>query len=184
MSIPILTLDIDTLSGMTPLRLVVFSLGSNLGDSLETLQGAVTTLAATPGVDLTGVSSVYRTAPVGGPAQDDYLNLVVTGWSSLPTRVLLERAQAIEEAFGRTRLERWGPRTLDIDLVAVGDRHVDSADLTLPHPRAHERAFVLVPWLEVDPDAVLPGRGRVADLVAGLPVDGVERLTDREVDLP
>ena len=184
MSIPNLALDIDTLSSMAPSRPVVFSLGSNLGDSLETLQGAVNTLALTPGLELTGVSSVYRTAPVGGPAQDDFLNVVVTGSSTLTTDVLLERAQAIEQAFGRTRLERWGPRTLDIDLVAVGDLRVESADLTLPHPRAHERAFVLVPWLEIDPDAQLPDRGRLADLVAALATDGVERVLDQVVDLP
>ena len=184
MSIPNLTLDIDTLSSMAPLRPVVFSLGSNLGDSLETLQGAVNTLAVTPGLELTGVSSVYRTAPVGGPAQDDFLNLVVTGFATLTTAILLERAQAIEQAFGRTRAQHWGPRTLDIDLIAVGDRRVERTDLTLPHPRAHERAFVLVPWLEVDPDAELPGHGRVADLVAALSTEGVERVTDQAVDLP
>lgn len=149
-------------------RRVVCALGSNQGDSLGLLRRAVQMLADLPGLRVTRVSAVYRTAPVGGPEQPDYLNAVVIGETDLPARTLLARAQEIERALGRVRLERWGPRTLDIDLIVVGDLELDTPDLTLPHPRAHERAFVLVPWLEADPDAVLPGRGCVADLVAGL----------------
>ena len=158
-----------------PQRAVV-SLGSNLGNRLETLQGAVDALADTPGLRVKAVSPVYETDAWGVEpgSQPDYLNAVVLIKTTLPPDSLLERAQAIEEAFFRVRDERWGPRTIDVDIVSYQD--VVSADpaLTLPHPRAHERAFVLVPWLALDPAAELPGHGRVADLVAGLPVADVQ----------
>lgn len=166
-------------------RHAVLSLGSNVGDSLATLRAAVARLAALPGVAVTAVSPLYRTRPVGGVEQDDFLNLVVLATlDGLDAHDLLRHAQAIERDLGRVRTVRWGPRTLDIDLVAVDDQRCDTADLTLPHPRAHERAFVLVPWLAVDPDAALPGRGRVADLVAVVDADGVERLTDVGIEHP
>lgn len=154
---------------------VAFSLGSNVGDSLATLSHAVRMLRATPNVELRAVSSVYRTAPVGGVDQPDFLNVVVVGVSELPPVALLGRCHVIEAYHGRTRELRWGPRTLDVDLLAVGDERATDDDLTLPHPRAHERAFVLVPWAEADPDAVLPGHGRVADLAAAVGDAGVER---------
>ncbi|MFT4109910.1 2-amino-4-hydroxy-6-hydroxymethyldihydropteridine diphosphokinase [Propionicimonas sp.] len=175
------SIDVDTLSGMAPLRVATFSLGSNLGDRLEYLQGATNALRATPGLRITGISSVYETTPVGLADQPDFLNLVVVTESTLASIVMLERALAIEDAYARVRTVHWGPRTVDVDLIAVGDRVLDGKDLTLPHPRAHERAFVLVPWLEVDPDAVLVGHGRVADLVAGLDASGVRR-TDLRVE--
>lgn len=165
-------------------RRVVVALGSNLGGRLSSLQGAVDTLADTPEVRVLAVSRVYETEPVGGPAQDDYLNAVVLVESSLPPQRLLGRAQAIEDAFGRVRAERWGPRTLDVDLVAVGDLTIDEPELVVPHPRAAERAFVLVPWLDVDPDAVLPGKGPVRDLLAGLDRSGVRLRDDLELELP
>lgn len=175
-------LDVDTLSGMAPLRVAVFSLGSNLGDRLEYLQGATAALRATPGLKIAGISSVYETTPVGLTDQPDFLNLVVVTDSTLASMVMLERALAIEDAYARVRTVQWGPRTVDVDLIAVGDRVLHGETLTLPHPRAHERAFVLVPWLEIEPEAVLVGHGRVADLIAGLDASGVRRRDDLRVE--
>jgi 2-amino-4-hydroxy-6-hydroxymethyldihydropteridine diphosphokinase len=160
-------IDTDTLSGMKPLRKVVYSLGSNLGDRLNNLQGAVDALRDTPDVIVVDVSSVYETEPVGGPADSPaFLNLVVVAETTLEPRTLLERALAIEDAYGRERSPvHNAPRTLDVDLVVVGDRRADDEDLVLPHPRAHQRAFVLLPWHDVDPDAELLDHGPVAELL-------------------
>ena len=106
------------------------------------------------------VSPVYETAPVGGPAQPDYLNAVLVAATSLPARAVLDRGQAAEAARRRVRGQRWGPRTLDVDVIVYGDAVSDDPELTLPHPRAHERAFVLAPWHDVDPGAVIPGGAR------------------------
>ena len=134
-------IDADTLSGMKPLRKVVFSLGSNLGDRLANLQGAVDAIRDTPDVIVVDVSAVYETAPVDAPeGSPDFLNLVIVGETTLEPRTLLERAQAIEDAFGRERGEEQNaPRSLDVDLVMVGNTVTDQEDLTLPHPRAHDR---------------------------------------------
>jgi 2-amino-4-hydroxy-6-hydroxymethyldihydropteridine diphosphokinase len=165
-----------------PVRRVVLALGSNLGDRLENLQGAVDALFDAPGLDFAAVSPVYETAPVlgdgeagGGPDQPDYLNAVIAVGTALPARTILDRAHGIEEAFGRVRERRWGPRTLDVDVIVCGDEISDDPELTLPHPRAHERAFVLAPWHDIDPGAEIPGRGRVADLLAAVGLDGVRR---------
>lgn len=174
--------DVDTLSGMAPLRVAVFSVGSNLGDRYDYLQGATNALRSTPGLRITGISSVYETTPVGPVDQPDFLNLVVVTDSTLPSMVMLERALAIEDAYARVRLVPGGPRTVDVDLIAVGDRRLTGATLTLPHPRAHERAFVLLPWNEVDPEAILVGHGRVADLLAGVDASGVHRRHDLRVE--
>jgi 2-amino-4-hydroxy-6-hydroxymethyldihydropteridine diphosphokinase len=155
----------------------VLALGGNLGDRLATLQGGLDALAATPGLDLVAVSPVYETDPVGGPEQGPYLNAVAVAETSLAPRELLARAQETENAFGRVRTERWGARTLDVDLISVGDVVSDDPELTLPHPRAHERAFVLVPWLQADPDATLGGTP-VAELLAGLDKTGVRLRAD------
>jgi 2-amino-4-hydroxy-6-hydroxymethyldihydropteridine diphosphokinase len=173
--------DADTLTGeMRPIRRCVVSIGSNLGDRLAKLQGAVDSLADTPDVAVTAVSAVYETQPVDAPeGSGPFLNAVVFLDTTLPARVLLDRAQAIETAFGR---ERSGvanaPRTLDVDLVVVGDRRADDDSLVLPHPRAHERAFVLLPWVEVDPDAEIPGTGLVAALAEKVGTEGVVRRDD------
>lgn len=176
-------IDADTLSGMRPLRKVVYSVGSNLGDRLGNLQGAVNAIRDTPDVIVVDVSSVYETESVGGPEKSPrYLNLVVVAETTLEPRTLLERALAVEDAFGRVRTEHWGPRTLDVDLVVVGNAAKDEPDMKLPHPRAHERAFVLAPWAEIDPRAELPGAGPVSDLLASTDLTGVVRRDDLLVE--
>lgn len=181
---PHLDFDVDTLAGMVPIRTVVFSIGSNLGDRLGYLQGAVDALRATPQLTVVDISSVYETAPVGPVLdQPDFLNLIVRADSALASLVLLERAQAIENHFRRVREVPGGPRTLDVDLITVGERVKNTPVLTLPHPRAHERAFVLLPWHEIDPTAELPERGPVADLLGRLDAAGVRRRPDLAVDL-
>ena len=159
------------------MRSVALGLGSNLGDSIAILNGAVADLQASPGVQVTAVSSVYETDPVGGPQQAPFLNAVVLARTSLVDRALLEVTQAVEQNWHRMREVRWGPRTLDIDILAIGDEVSDDLDVTVPHPLAHERAFVLVPWHEVDPDARIVGRGKVADLLSGIDVSGVRMTT-------
>lgn len=163
----------------------VLALGSNLGRRFETLQGAVDALFDAPGLEFVAASPVYETDPVGGPGgQRPYLNAVVVAETTLEPHTLLERAQSTEDAFGRVRQERWGPRTLDIDLIVVGDIVSDDPELTLPHPMAHERAFVLLPWAQADPDAELPGKGRVADLLAGLDQRGARLREDLKLQRP
>ena len=144
----------------------MLALGSNLGDRLANLQAGLDVLAAAPGLGRLSVSPVYETAPVGGPAQDDYLNAVVIAETALPARAVLERARQAEAALGRVRAQRWGPRTLDVDIIVCGAEISADPELTLPHPRAHERAFVLAPWHDLDPAAEIPGRGPIADLLA------------------
>jgi 2-amino-4-hydroxy-6-hydroxymethyldihydropteridine diphosphokinase len=139
------------------------------------LQGCVDALAGIPEVQVMAVSPVYETVPVGGPPQPDYLNAVLLARTTLPPHALLDRLQQVEAAFNRVREVRWGPRTLDIDIVAVEGETSDDPVLTLPHPRAHERAFVLAPWHDVDPAAVLPGRGGVAALLAAVGASGIRR---------
>ncbi|WP_395572912.1 2-amino-4-hydroxy-6-hydroxymethyldihydropteridine diphosphokinase [Streptomyces sp. BK79] len=164
----------------------VIALGANLGNRLETLQGAIDALEDTPGVRVKGVSPVYETEPwgVAPDSQPSYFNAVVILKTTLPPSSLLERAHAVEEAFHRVRDERWGPRTLDVDIVAYADVVSDDPQLTLPHPRAHERAFVLAPWHDVEPDAQLPGHGPVAALLDSVTLDGVATRADLELRLP
>lgn len=164
----------------------VISLGSNLGNRLETLQGAIDALEDTPGVRVKAVSPVYETEPwgVAPDSQPTYFNAVVVLRTTLPPSSLLERAHAVEEAFHRVREEHWGPRTIDVDIVAYADVVSDDPVLTLPHPRAHERAFVLAPWHDVEPEAQLPGRGPVAQLLATVTQDGVAPRADLELRLP
>ena len=168
-----------------PKRAVV-SLGANLGNRLETLQGAVDALEDTPGIRVKAVSPVYETEPWGVEpgSQPSYFNAVVVLKTTLPPSSLLERAHAVEEAFHRVRDERWGPRTLDVDIVSYADLRSDDPRLTLPHPRAHERAFVLAPWHDVDPGAELPGRGPVTDLLGAVTREGVTPRADLELRLP
>ncbi|MET7653430.1 MULTISPECIES: 2-amino-4-hydroxy-6-hydroxymethyldihydropteridine diphosphokinase [unclassified Streptomyces] len=164
----------------------VISLGSNLGNRLETLQGAIDALEDTPGVRIKAVSPVYETEPWGVEpgSQPSYFNAVVLLKTTLPPSSLLERAHAVEEAFHRVRDERWGARTLDVDIVAYADVVDDDPHLTLPHPRAHERAFVLAPWHDVEPEAQLPGRGTVAGLLDTVTREGISARKDLELHLP
>lgn len=154
-------------------RRAVIALGANLGNPQESLREAVAELRSVPGFSLTSASAIFRTAPVGGPDQPDYLNAVVVGeWSGTPDE-LLEALHAIENAHGRTRDIRWGPRTLDLDVIALGDYRSNDEHLTVPHPRAWERAFVLVPWLDAEPDAYLDGYGSVCERLSELDVNDV-----------
>jgi 2-amino-4-hydroxy-6-hydroxymethyldihydropteridine diphosphokinase len=155
----------------------VLSIGSNVGDRLGYLRGCVVLL----GDAVRAVSPVYLTVPWGGVRQDDFLNaiLLVEDRDADP-KEWLRRGQCCEAVAQRTRHLRWGPRTLDVDVIDVGQTRRDDPHLTLPHPRAHQRAFVLVPWLDLAPGAVLAGRGTVAELVAALPV--AERRSVRRRD--
>lgn len=177
---------VDTLTGeLRPFRRAALGLGSNLGDRLENLQNAIDTLLSTDEIMGVAVSPVYETEPVGGPAdQPKYLNAVLLVDTTLTARSLLERAQAVEEVYGRNRDEHWGPRTLDVDVLVVGNRIEDDGTVVVPHPRLHERAFVLAPWADVEPDAQVPGLGRVADLLDAVGRNGVQRLDDVELELP
>lgn len=175
--------DADTLVGRLPERRAVLALGGNLGERFATLQGAVRSLADSAQIAVVAVSPVYETAPVGGPSgASHYLNAVVLVDTTLSAPGLLDRTRAIEEAFGRERGEPGAPRTLDVDIVVLGDERLASVDLTVPHPRAHERAFVLRPWRDVDAGAQIPGHGRVADLLEQLDQSGVSRRDDLVLD--
>lgn len=178
--------DADTLTGdLRPLRRAALALGSNLGDRLEYLQAAVDALTDSSEIVPVAVSSVYETQPVGGPAeQPPFLNAVLIVDTTLSPRSLMERCLAAEDAFGRTREVPKGPRTLDVDVLAVGDKTVSDEDLQVPHPRLAERAFVLIPWSEVDPDFAVPGLGKVDDLARTVSTSGVERVDDAVLELP
>ena len=151
---------------------MVIAIGANLGDPQATMRSAVAELDRMPGLQITDVSPLARTAAVGGPEeQPDYLNAVLLARTTLPARGLLHVCQEVENVHGRTREERWGARTLDVDLITYGNLTDSAEDLEVPHPRAHERAFVLEPWSQIAPDAVLPGLGGgpVAQLAATAP---------------
>lgn len=158
----------------------VLALGANLGDPAATLDQAVQDLAAQPGLEITGTSPRAVTAAVGGPeGQPDYLNQVLTVSTTLSPRGLLHACQAVEQAHGRTREVRWGPRTLDVDVIVYGELTQEDPVLTLPHPRAQERAFVLAPWSWLDPQARLRGRS-VAELAAQADDAGTVRRVQEE----
>jgi 2-amino-4-hydroxy-6-hydroxymethyldihydropteridine diphosphokinase len=145
---------------------VVIALGSNIGESAEIFESAVNRLNNI--ITVTHLSSFIETEPVGGPEQPNYLNAVLIGESELQPLELLHEMLAIETELGRVREVPWGPRTLDLDLIVAGESVMKTPDLELPHPRAHERAFVLEPWLEIDPDANIPGKGSVYSLLSEL----------------
>jgi 2-amino-4-hydroxy-6-hydroxymethyldihydropteridine diphosphokinase len=175
-------IDADTLTGeMRPIRRAVVALGSNLGERLTSLQGAVNALADTPDVWVTEVSPIYETEPVDSPPHaENFLNAVVLLDTTLAASRLLDRAHAIEDAFGRDRSsgETNAPRTLDVDVIVVGDRRRHDEVMQLPHPRAAERAFVLQPWFDVEPDADIPDHGAVADLLEKSDRSGLTRRDD------
>jgi len=143
---------------------VLLGLGSNLGDRLANLQRAVDALGAEVGVRVTRSSRVWETEPVGGPEQPDFLNAVISVETDLEPHDLLAACNRVEALLGRTRDIRWGPRTIDIDVLLFGDRTIDDPVLTVPHPRLARRAFVLMPLLELDPDPILPDGRRLLDV--------------------
>lgn len=152
-------------------------LGSNLDDCLAHLQAGVDLLHAHRRVRVDAVSSVYQTEPVGGPDQRPYLNIAVRAATTASPRGLLRICQRVERARGRVRDERWGPRTLDIDILLYGDRAITSRVLQVPHPRLRERAFALVPLVEVAPGAGFPDGQSIASAVAALaPIEGVTMI--------
>jgi 2-amino-4-hydroxy-6-hydroxymethyldihydropteridine diphosphokinase len=175
------------MNGHLPHR-AVLALGGNLGDRFESLQSALDALSDAPGIEPLAISPVYETAPFGGvpgePGSRDlseqprYLNAVAVVGTELTPHQLLVRTQAIEEALHRVRGERWAPRTIDVDIIMYDDLELADEDLIVPHVRAHERSFVLRPWHDIEPDAVIPGRGPIAELLTELPDDGIEPRPD------
>jgi 2-amino-4-hydroxy-6-hydroxymethyldihydropteridine diphosphokinase len=145
----------------------VVALGANIGNPEEQLNIAVRLLRES--TEVIAVSRYYRTAPVGGPEQPDYLNAVAIIESELPAAELLSLLHGIEKSLGRERVIKWGPRTIDLDLIQYGGILSYAEELMLPHPRAHERRFVLEPWFEIEPDALLLTHGKVAELLEQLP---------------
>lgn len=143
---------------------VVLSLGSNMGNRIEHLRSAVESFMKEPQFAVELVSNIYETQAVGGPEQDNFLNLVLLGNTRLDPFQMLAMCQILEEKAERVRTIRWGPRTLDVDILAFDHEVIHHTDLLVPHPRAHERAFVLVPWNDIDPNYDIPGRGKVAEL--------------------
>ena len=144
----------------------VIAIGANLGDPQENIDLAVALLKEA--TDLTALSSMYVTKPVGGPAQPDYINAVALAESDLPAADFLSMLHGIEAALGRERSEHWGPRTIDLDLIQYGSILSYSDELSLPHPRAHERRFVIEPWHEIEPDGILLTHGRIDGLLRTL----------------
>jgi 2-amino-4-hydroxy-6-hydroxymethyldihydropteridine diphosphokinase len=145
----------------------IISLGANLGNPKENLDTAITLLR--DATDVKAVSSYITTDPVGGPEQPKYLNAVCIIDSDLPAMDLLSMLHGIEKALGRERTQRWGPRTIDLDLIQYADLISKADELVLPHPRAHERRFVLEPWFEIEPDAILLTHGKIKELLEHLP---------------
>jgi 2-amino-4-hydroxy-6-hydroxymethyldihydropteridine diphosphokinase len=145
----------------------VVALGANIGNPSEQIDLAIAMLKEA--TDVIAVSTFYTTKPVGGPKQPDYINAVCILESDLPALDLLSLLQGIEKSLGRERIERWGPRTIDLDLIQYGSLLSKAEELELPHPRAHERRFVLEPWREIEPDAVLLTHGKISELLAQLP---------------
>lgn len=145
----------------------VIALGANIGSPREQMDVAVALLREA--TEVRAVSSYFVTKPVGGPEQPDYLNAVCILESELPALDLLAVLQGIEKSLGRERDVRWGPRTIDLDLIQYGSLLSAAAELELPHPRAHERRFVLEPWCEIEPNAILLTHGKISELLAQLP---------------
>ena len=145
----------------------VIALGANIGNPREQMDLAVALLKES--LELSAISSYYVTKPVGGPEQPDYLNAVCLAESELPAAELLALLHGIEKVLGRERIEKWGPRTIDLDLIQYGAILSYAEELQLPHPRAHERRFVLEPWVEIEPDALLLTHGKISELLAQLP---------------
>ena len=166
----------------------LLAVGSNMGDRLAYLQAALDALSSAPGIDVRRVSRVYETVPFGGPpessdfldlsAQPLFLNAVARIETDLSPQLLLVQVQAVETALDRVRTSRWSARTIDVDIIVYDGIEQNDPLLTLPHPRAHEREFVLRPWLDIEPDAVMPGRGPVEQLLKELAASDVVARPD------
>lgn len=154
-------------------------LGANLGDPVQQLRSALDALAALPQTTLLAASSLYRTRPVGPQDQPDFVNAVACLETALPAPRLLRELQAIEDRHGRERGgQRWGPRSLDLDLLLFGDQRIEQADLRVPHPEMTRRGFVLYPLLEIAPDIEIPGAGPARDCLAGIDASDIERMEE------
>jgi 2-amino-4-hydroxy-6-hydroxymethyldihydropteridine diphosphokinase len=162
--------------GTEPAAIAFIGLGSNLADPLVQVRRALMELESLPGTRVTARSSLYRTSPVGYLEQPDFINAAASVQTTLKPEALLAALLAIENRHGRRRTMRNAPRTLDLDLLLYGEEVLDQDGLTLPHPRLHERAFVLAPLAEIAPGAMVPGRGRVQDLLARADCSGVGRI--------
>lgn len=164
---------------MSPVRACI-GLGGNLGEVAQTLAGAFDALAGLPGTRLLRASRLYRTPAWGRHDQPDFLNAAAVLETALPAAELLQALLAIEQRYGRDRAAtdglRWGPRALDLDLLLYGEAVIDTPDLSVPHPHLHERAFALVPLAEIAPDALIPGRGSVVEVLGGLDASGIEAI--------
>ena len=160
------------------MTLAAIGLGANLGDAAATLREAIAELARLPDTELLRASRLYRTPAWGRTEQPDFINAVVLVETAVPARELLDALLAIERDFGRVRVdgERWGPRTLDLDLLLFGDAVIDEPGLRVPHPHLHERAFALLPLVEIAAQLVIPGIGNVAAIAADMAADGIEAL--------
>lgn len=153
------------------------ALGANLGEPLANVTGAIADLGQVPGISLKDRSPLYRTPPLGPSGQPDYINAVIEVCTDLDPEALLDACQGVERAYGRVRDgARWGPRTLDVDVLLYGDRTIASERLTVPHPEMTRRAFVMVPLAALAPEVEVPGHGRAGVLAATLEHDGLERL--------
>ena len=167
----------DQLKTRNPkLEIAFIALGSNLQDPAEQVRAGFAAIAALPSTTLTAQSSLYRSAPVGYADQPDFINAVAGVTTALAPRALLDALLAIEHRHGRTRGFLNSPRTLDLDLLLYDDQKLDQPGLTIPHPRMHERGFVLAPLAEIAPQCVIPGRGTVVDLLRTIDASGVTQL--------
>lgn len=162
--------------GNEPAAIAFIGLGSNLADPLVQVRQALVELESISGTRITARSSLYRTSPVGYLEQPDFINAVASVQTTLKPQALFAALLVIENRHGRVRSMRNAPRTLDLDLLLYGDEVLDQDGLKLPHPRLHERAFVLAPLAEIAPGAMVPGRGRVEDLLARVDCNGVNRI--------
>jgi 2-amino-4-hydroxy-6-hydroxymethyldihydropteridine diphosphokinase len=164
------------MTGNEPAAIAFIGLGSNLADPLVQVRQAFIELESIPGTRVTARSSLYRTSPVGYLEQPDFINAVASVQTTLKPQALLAALLAIENRHGRRRTMRNAPRTLDLDLLLYGEEVFDQDGLTLPHPRLHERAFVLAPLAEIAPGAMVPGMGRLQDLLARVDCNAVSRI--------
>lgn len=150
--------------------------GGNVGDATATVRSALHALASVPSTRLLATSRLYRTPAWGVENQPDFINAAARLGTTLPARALLDELLAVERRFGRERRERWGPRILDLDLLLYGDDVIDIPGLRVPHPHLHERAFALLPLLEIAPGAIIPGRGSARDALATLAREGIQAV--------